>query len=299
MSDQNPSNRNRRRLTVSLGITLIFMVAEIVAGLMSGSLALLADAGHMLTDAGALALSLLVIWLSAKPPTARRTFGYRRTEILAALANGLTLWVTVGIIAHEAYHRLKSPPEILAGPMLMVACLGLIANLVSAWVLKGDHGHDRGHEHGHSLNMRAAYLHVLTDMWGSVGVIVAAIFVAKFGVSAADPIVSLLICVLILFSSWGLIRESIMVLLEATPPHLDVAKINEALRLVNGVSGVHDLHVWTVTSGFDALSCHVMVTDLALSQDVLKRSHEILKDTFGIHHATIQIEVRQQTGAEK
>ncbi len=281
------TQNNRRKLTIALGITLTFMAAEAIVGLMSGSLALLADAGHMLTDAGALGLSLLVIWLSAKPPSARRTFGYRRTEILAALANGLTLWVTVGIIMHEAYQRLKRPPEVAAGPMIVVAAFGLVANLVTAWILKGAHEH--GHAHG--LNMRGAYLHVLMDTWGSVGVIVAAVIVAKTGYVRADPIVSVLICGLILFSSWSLIRDSVLVLLEATPPHLDTATINTSLMRISGVSGIHDLHVWTVTSGFDAMSCHMQVEDLAQSQRILAQAHHVLSTEFSIQHSTIQIEV--------
>lgn len=295
MSEKPEGANSRRQLTTALCITVTFMIAEIVAGIVSGSLALLADAGHMLTDAGALALSLLVIWLSAKPPTARTTYGYRRTEILAALANGLTLWVMVGIIAHAAYHRIRKPPEILAGPMLIVAVIGLAANLLSAWVLKEGHGHDR--EHG--LNIRGAYLHVLTDLWGSVGVIVAAILVGRFGLSLADPIVSLLICALILFSSWALIRDSVLVLLEATPGHLDIDEIRNALLAVEGVSGVHDLHVWTVTSGFVALSGHLVANRLEESQEVLGRAQALLRTKFDIRHPTIQVEVKRTVSLEK
>jgi cobalt-zinc-cadmium efflux system protein len=283
-----PASQNRRRLTLALVITLTLMIGEIVGGVLSGSLALLADAGHMLTDAGALGLSLMVIWLSAKPATARKTFGYRRTEILVALANGLMLWVTVGIIAQEAYHRLKNPPDIMAAPMFIVACAGLAANLVTAMILKdGTHSHGRAQD----LNMRGAYLHVIMDTWGSVGVIIAAIVVSKTGYTLADPLVSLLICGLILFSSWGLIRDSVLVLLEATPPHLDIDTIKASLRGIDGVTGVHDLHVWTVTSGFDALSCHVMVNDLAKSPAVLRQAHDVLIAEFGVEHSTIQIEV--------
>jgi cobalt-zinc-cadmium efflux system protein len=267
------------------------MFVEIVAGFWSGSLALLADAGHMLTDAGALSLSLLVIWLSEKPPTPTRTFGYRRTEILAALANGLTLWVTVGVIVHEAYHRFQNPPELLISPMFWVAVFGLLANLGSAWILKSSHEHD------HSLNVKGAYLHVLADCWGSVGVIVAAIVVAKTGYKQADPLASILICLLILYSSWGLIKESLLVLLEATPPHLDVSKIDETLKNIKGVVGVHDLHVWTITSGFDAMSGHVTVAAGMHGYEILDIIKTTLRESFGIKHSTIQIEKDQ--GGEK
>jgi cobalt-zinc-cadmium efflux system protein len=275
---------SKKRLLIALAITIIFLFAEIIAGFWSGSLALLADAGHMFTDAGALSLSLLVLWLSEKPPTPKRTFGYRRTEILAALANGLTLWVTVGVIAHEAYHRFHNPPDLLTGPMFWVAVAGLLANLGSAWILKSSHKHE------HTLNVKGAYLHVLADCWGSVGVIVAAIVVSTTGYKQADPLASVLICGLILYSSWGLIKESLIVLLEATPSHVDVAKINGVLTSISGVVGIHDLHVWTITSGFDALSCHVTVEEGTHGYDVLKRIQDILRDSFGIKHTTIQIE---------
>lgn len=273
---------DRRRLRIALGITLLFMVTEIIAGFMSGSLALLADAGHMLTDGGALALSLLVLWLSEKPPTPRRTFGFRRTEILAALANGLVLWATVGIIGHEAFQRLRHPEPIVVGPMLIVAVFGLIANMVNAWIL-----HESHHE---NLNMKGAYLHVITDSIGSAGVIVASIIVAKTGYVRADPLVSLFICALILFSSWGLIKESLSILLEATPPHLNVAEIERALRSISGVSDLHDIHVWTVTSGFVSFSGHLVVPPDEKSQVVLKEAQKVLQTEFGIEHSTIQIE---------
>jgi cobalt-zinc-cadmium efflux system protein len=277
-------SESKKRLKVALAITLLFMVMEIVAGFWSGSLALLADAGHMLTDAGALALSLLVFWLSEKPATPKRTFGYRRTEILAALANGLTLWVTVGIIAHEAYHRFQNPPDLLVGPMFWVAIAGLIANLLSAWILKPTD------EHSHNLNMKGAYLHVLTDSLGSVGVVVAAIIVLTTGYARADALVSIFICGLILFSSWGLMKESITILLEATPSHLNVREIEKALLGIGGVSDLHDLHVWTVTSGFDLLSGHLVIKDMAMNQEILEQARDILRSKFGIDHSTIQIE---------
>ncbi len=275
---------SKKRLLIALAITIIFLFAEIIVGFWSGSLALLADAGHMFTDAGALSLSLLVLWLSEKPPTPKRTFGYRRTEILAALANGLTLWVTVGVIAHEAYHRFHNPPDLFTGPMFWVAVAGLLANLGSAWILKSSHNHE------HTLNVKGAYLHVLADCWGSVGVIIAAIVISTTGYKQADPLASILICVLILYSSWGLVKESLLVLLEATPPHLNVSEIQEAIGNVKGVANVHDLHVWTITSGFDALSGHVTVSSGVHGYEVLDRINELLRDSFGIKHTTIQIE---------
>jgi cobalt-zinc-cadmium efflux system protein len=278
------ASESGKRLRIALAITVIFLFAEIVAGFWSGSLALLADAGHMLTDAGALSLSLLVLWLGEKPPTPKRTFGYRRMEILAALANGLTLWVTVGVIVHEAYHRFRNPPELLTGPMFWVAVFGLLANLGSAWILRSPH------DHSHSLNMKGAYLHVLADCWGSVGVIVAALVIWKTGYRQADPLASVLICALILYSSWGLIKESLMVLLEATPSHLDVAKIEETIKSVHGVEDVHDLHVWTITSGFEAMSGHVTVSTGAHGYEILDSVNKLLRDSFGIKHTTIQIE---------
>ena len=245
---------NRKPLAIAFGITFAFMVAEIVGGLLTNSLALLADAGHMATDAAALALALGAVWLARRPPTPARSFGFYRAEVLAALVNAATLVAISVYIFWEAFQRLGNPPEVDSGPMLVVAVAGLLANAASAWVLM------RGGGHEHNLNTRGAFLHVIGDMLGSVGAIAAALIMMATGWYLADPILSAGIGGLILWSSWRLFRESVDVLLESAPKRVDVAAVCKAMKGVEGVAAVHDLHVWTVTSGLVALSAHVEVS---------------------------------------
>lgn len=273
--------RERQRLKWALALTALFFVAEVVGGLISNSLALLADAGHMLTDVAALGLSLFVAWFSRQPATPQKTYGYLRWEVLAAFLNGSALLVASAGIVWEAVHRLRVPEPVASGTMLWVAVGGLLVNAFSAWLLHG--------LHNHSLNLRGAYLHVLGDLLGSVGTVAAALLIRQTGWWIADPIVSLIVTVLIVRSAWRLIRESVDVLLEATPSHIALGSVRSRLESVAGVHAVHDLHVWTLTSGSLAMSAHALVPDPSQHQRVLEESLRAMKE-FGIGHVTIQIE---------
>jgi cobalt-zinc-cadmium efflux system protein len=279
--------RNRRRLAWTLALAAVYMVAEFVGGFLANSLALLADAGHMLSDVGALALSLFALWMAQKPATSRRTYGYYRTEILAALANAATLIGISLFIFVEAYRRFQQPEAVAGLTVMWIAAGGLAVNLAGLFVLHG--GKDD------SLNVRGAWLHMLTDALGSVGAILGGLAVYAFGWRWADPAVSVAIAVLVLYSSWHLLRESVSVLLEGTPGHIDLEALRGAMLEVDGVEEVHDLHVWTITSGLEAMSGHVVVGDRGerrQSGEILSDLHCLLHDRFGLHHLTIQIEPR-------
>jgi len=276
---------SKRALKLTLALTSGFTVAEVVGGLLTGSLALLADAGHMISDDASLGLALFAIWLAERPPTPRRSFGYQRAEVLAALANGLTLVAISGWIFYEAYHRLQDPPQVLGGPMLFVAALGLAVNVAGAYILARDEGE--------SLNVAAALRHVLADLAGSVGVIVAAVLVLTTGWQAADPLVGALIGLLVLGSSWGILRDSLRVLLEQAPPDLDPGELGEAMATVPGVVEVHDLHIWTVTSGFPALAAHVLVTEDADCHERRRALESMIAERFAIEHTTLQVDHAQ------
>jgi cobalt-zinc-cadmium efflux system protein len=264
-----------------MSLVIAYMAAEVVGGLASNSLALLADAGHMLADAGALGLSLFAIWAAQQPTTAQRTFGYQRMEILAALANGAVLIAVSILIIVEAYRRWLAPPAVRGGLMLAVACGGLAVNLAGVWILHGGRGE--------SLNVRGAWLHVLTDALGSVQAIAAGALISEFGWNWADPLASALIGMLVVFSSWSLLKEAVAVLMEGVPAAIALADVAGAIGGVPGVVAVHDLHVWTITSGFVALSAHVVVAP-ACDEDVLWRVRAVLHERFGIDHSTIQVE---------
>jgi cobalt-zinc-cadmium efflux system protein len=257
-------------------------VAEVIGGLITGSLALLADAGHMLSDNFSLGLALFAFWLSAKPPTPERSFGFKRAEILAALINGVML-VAISIwIFYEAYHRFQDPPEILGGWMMAVAVIGLFVNVAAAWVLM--------RSETENLNLQGALRHVLADLAGSAGVIAAALIIVLTGWLYADPIISVLIGFLVLGSSWKLLRDSVGILLEQSPLGMDANEVGRKMVSVEGVEEVHDLHVWTITSGFPALAAHVLVGN---DQDCHERRREIEKvlyREFGIEHTTLQID---------
>lgn len=270
-----------RRLAWALVVTSLLLIAEVVGGLLSNSVALLADAGHMLTDAGALGLSLFVAWLARRPATARRTYGHLRWEILAAFINGATLLLLSAWILVESIGRLSAPEPVGGLLMLGVAVAGLIANGISAWLL---HAHQDS-----SLNLRGAYLHVISDLLGSVTVILAAIAVQWFGWALADPIASIAVTVLIIRGAWHLVKDAVDVLLENTPAHIDADAVREAMSNVRGVSAVHDLHVWTLTSGVVALSAHTIAPAVAEHPRVLADLHAAVAQ-FGIHHTTIQLE---------
>jgi cobalt-zinc-cadmium efflux system protein len=270
-----------RALAWALGLTFLILLVEAIGGLVSNSLALLADAGHVLTDAGALGLSLFVAWLSRQPSAAEKTYGYLRWEILAALINGATLLGISAWIVIEAVQRFRHPEHVAGGVMLAAAALGLIVNGVAARLLHG--------AHDNSLNVRGAYLHVLGDMLASFGTVVAAVVIRYTGWLAADPIASLLTTLLIVTGAWTLVRESVDVLLEASPPHIELDTVRTRLESIPNVESVHDLHVWTVTSGMVAMSAHAIVRDSRCHQDVLERAHDLLLD-MGIQHVTIQLE---------
>ncbi len=275
----------QKALAVALGITALYMVVEIIGGFLTGSLALLADAGDMATDAVSLGISLFAGWYAQKPPSTKNTFGTRRVEVLAALANGLTLWAMVGVIAHEAYLRLHHPPDVQGGGMLAVAIGGLLANLSCAWVLR--------RVRGRNLNVRGAYLHVLMDVWGSVGVILAAVIILLTGWRLADPLISFFICALVLRSSWQIVRESLHILMEGAPERLDSRDIASALAGVDGVLGMHDLHIWTLGSGFESLTCHLIVRRHDEARGTLEAAQAMLRERFGLEHVTIQMEEQQ------
>ena len=276
------ATRSRRRLSIVLGLTAVYMLAEAVGGWMTGSLALLADAGHMLTDVAALALALIAVWFGSRPATSSKTFGYYRLEILAALINGVALILISLLIFYEAYKRWNAPPEVRSGLMMLVATGGLIVNIFCAWLLHGDHKDD--------LNVRGARLHIIGDALGSVGAIIAGALMSLYGWYAADPLFSGLISLLIVWSSWHLIRESTNVLLEGTPAHINLAAVEDAILQTTGVEDVHDLHVWTITSGREALSAHVIHVDTISQAELLKELRAKLQDRFGVDHLTIQME---------
>jgi len=282
---------HRRPLVIALAISAIFLVVEVVGGLVTNSLALLADAGHMATDVAALALALFAAWLAGRPATPQHSFGLYRTEVLAAVVNGAGLIVIALLIFWEAARRFTAPPTVDSGPMLVVAVAGLVANAASAWVLS------RGGGHEHNLNIRGAFLHVVGDLLGSVGAIVAALIMLATGWYLADPILSAGIGLLILWSSARLLRDSLDVLLEATPRHIDAEEVRAAMMGVDGVMNVHDLHIWTVTSGFVSLSAHVEVDEQQDWHAILLDLSALLRERFGIAHVTLQPEAPQHLPA--
>ncbi len=277
---------DRSRLKVVLAVTVVVVVVEVVGALVSGSLALLADAGHMLTDAAAVAIALSASYVATLPPTSRRTFGLHRAEILAAMVNAVVLLGVCGYLAVEGVRRLLDPVAVETGPMLVFASVGLLANAVSLSLLAA--------RRDASLNMRGAYLEVLGDLVGSALVVVAAVVIMTTGFTRADPLVSLVIAVLILPRALGLLRDAVAVLLETTPAHLDLDDVRDHLREVPGVVDVHDLHAWTITSGMPSLSAHVTVTDACLAErgvgPLLDAFSGCVAAHFAVDHATFQIE---------
>lgn len=258
------------------------MLVEAVGGWYTNSLALLADAGHMLTDVAALSLTLAAIWFATRPATSNKTYGYYRLEILAAFVNGIALVLISLWVVYEAYERWNSPPAIKGFELTMIAIGGLLVNLFAAYLLHGDHQHD--------LNMRGAWLHVMGDALGSVTAIVAGVLIVAFGWIWADAVTSVLISLIIIFGAWNLIKESVNVLLEGTPLHIDVAAIEEAIQRHEYVLNIHDLHVWTITSGMEALSVHIVHEETIDPTGLLREIRKTLHDDFGIDHMTIQME---------
>ncbi|MFB5674019.1 cation diffusion facilitator family transporter [Paenibacillus terreus] len=275
---------NKKGLAIALIITTGIMFLEFFGGLVTNSLALLSDSGHMLSDAGALALSLVAMFMSAKAPSAKKTYGFYRFEILAALLNGVALFVIAGFIIWEAYQRFFEPPTVASGSMMVIAFIGLFANLLSAWFLM------RKSDVKENINVRSAYLHVLGDALGSVGAIAAGLIMSLTSWYVADPIISVLVALLILKSAWGVIQNAIHILMEGTPAGVDSAQVRETLMQVDGVVDVHDLHIWTITSGMNSLSCHLVIADQKDPQAVLQQALRLIEQKFNITHATIQVE---------
>ncbi len=284
------AGRHKGRLVGALALTSGFMVVEAVGGLLTGSLALVADAAHMLTDAGGLALALIAIRFAERPATPRKTFGYVRLEILSALLNAVVLLLLTIFILYEAVGRVLDPPPVMAGPMLAVALVGLAVNLASMKLLAAGSSQ--------SLNVKGAYFEVMSDMLGSLGVIVAALVVMFTGWRLADPIIGAAIGLFIVPRTWSLLRQAVHILMEGTPPEIDVGLLEAAIREIPGVRAVHDLHVWTLTSGLDALSCHVVVDDMSRARDTLAAINAMLATRFNLTHTTVQVEDQALRDAE-
>lgn len=282
--DNSSFGQNRTALTLALSITSLMMVVEFIGGWISGSLALMSDAGHMLTDTAALGLALFALWFSRRPATAKNTYGFYRVEILAALLNGSLLIVIAGYIFYEAVQRFISPTEVIGSLMLTVAVIGLIANLVGAWILS------RGSKE--NLNVKAALWHVLSDAISSVGVIAGGLIIILTGYTVVDPIIGFLIGLIILRGAWRVVREAVDILLEATPRNIDHEEVIKVLKKVKGIRDIHDLHIWSITSGLIAMSAHVLIEDTLVSEcgDVSKTLKKLLKGQFGISHATLEFE---------
>lgn len=274
--------KSKSAMITVLVLTFAFMAVEVAGGILTGSLALLADAGHMLGDSAALLLALVAVWFAGRSPSKDKTYGYYRTEILAALFNGVVLIGLSLYILYEAFQRFTSPPQILSGPMMLVAIAGLVVNLISARLLASSSSD--------SLNAKAAYLEVISDLLGSAAVIVASMIIMFTGWTIVDPIVSGLIGLMILPRTWKLITACVHILMEGTPSHVNLEKLRASILEVCGVMDVHDLHVWTITSGRDALSAHVLIDKNANSDAVLTEITHIAQHDFELHHSTLQVE---------
>lgn len=263
----------------ALILVLIFMVVEFVGGFLANSLALMSDALHMLTDSIALMLALFAFWIAGRPSTPKMSFGYHRAEILGALTGGLLIWFLTALLVYEAILRFKAPPEVKGSLLFVVASMGLIVNLISAWML-----HSARSE---NLNLRAAYLHVLGDLLGSVGAIFAGLIILLTGWRLIDPLVTFLIAGLLLYGSWKIVIEAVGVLMESTPRGIDPEEVRQVLERLEVVEEVHDLHIWSVSSGILALSAHLVSTN---QSDALAEANQTLDKRYGIHHTTIQVE---------
>lgn len=274
---------NKKALLLSFLLITTFMIVEVIGGLLTNSLALLADAGHMLSDAAALGLSFFALKLGEKAASQSNTYGYKRFEIIAAALNGLTLMIISIYIFYEAIQRFANPPEVQSVGMLVISAIGLIVNIIAAWILmRGDKDEN--------LNVRSAFLHVLGDMLGSVGAIVAALLMIFFGWGMADPIASLIVAVLIIISGWRVTKDSFHILMEGAPAQIKLEDVKGALGKIAGVTEVHDLHIWSITSGIPMLSCHIAISEDSVHDQILEQAQGILHDNFGIEHSTIQVE---------
>lgn len=275
---------NKKLLKIAFILITAFMVVEVIGGLITNSLALLSDAGHMLSDSIALLLSLLAFWFSEKPSNSKNSYGYKRAEIIAALLNGLTLIAIAIYIFYEGIKRVFQPPEVLSIGMFWIATLGLVVNIIAAWILmKGDK---------ENLNLRSAFLHVIGDLLGSVGAIIAAILIWGFNFQLADPIASMLVAVLVLISGIRVTKSSIHILMEGVPANINLDKIRKNILQIPGILNIHDLHVWSITSGFPALSCHIVLDNKEYNKgdEIISAIRGLIKDKYSINHSTIQLE---------
>jgi cobalt-zinc-cadmium efflux system protein len=286
----SPARTDSRRLVAVLGLSLVVLVVELAGGLAANSLALLADAGHVLADVVGMLVVLIAIWIGARPASHERTFGYLRVEILAAVLNAGLLFAVAAFILYEAWRRLSEPPEVVSGLMLGVALFGLVANGVSLWVLRD--------AQARSLSMRGAYLEVLGDLAGSAAAVVAAVLIIATGLYGFDILASVVIAVLILPRTWRLLRAAIDVLLEATPDGIDMTHVRRHILEAPGVADVHDLHAWSITSGVNVVSAHVVLGPGAEPSAVLDHLCECLSDDFDIEHSTFQLETHDRRRLE-
>ena len=289
-SHERRSAQSLKKLKIALVLTFLYMIAEAVGGWLSNSLALIADAGHMLTDVAALSLTLAAIWFAARPATDKKTFGYYRYEILAAFVNGIALVLISLWVVYEAAERWKTPQDVKGFEMTAVAVGGLVVNIIAASLLHGGHEHD--------LNMRGAWLHVMGDLLGSVAAIAAGGMILAFGWNWADAASSVLISLIIIFGAWNIIKESVNVLLEGTPAHINLTAVEQTILQTKNVTNVHDLHIWTITSGMEALSVHIVHRDDILQAELLREIRGKLHDEFGIDHLTIQMETLTDEAAD-
>ncbi|NRD76521.1 cation transporter [Bacillus sp. BRMEA1] len=274
---------NKKALFSSFLLITLFMFVEVIGGFVTNSLAVLSDAGHMLSDAASLGLSFYAIKLGERKGTQENTFGFKRFEIIVAALNGLLLIIVSAIIFYEAIQRFFAPPEVQSSGMLLISFIGLLVNIVAAWILmKGDKEEN--------LNVRSAFLHVIGDMLGSFGAIVAALLIMFFGWAIADPIVSVIVAALIIVSGLRVTKDSFHILMEGAPAQIDTDKLKAALRKIPMVKEVHDLHIWTITSGYPVLSCHITILNDGVHDDILLRAQKMLHDEFDIEHSTIQVE---------
>lgn len=274
---------NKKALFSSLILISLFMIVEVVGGFVTNSLTLLSDAGHMLSDAASLGLSFFAIKLGERKVTQENTFGFKRFEIIAAALNGLLLMIVSVIIFYEAFHRFFAPPEVKSSGMLLISVIGLIVNIMAAWMLMAGDKEE-------NLNVRSAFLHVMSDVLGSIGAIVAALLIMFFGWGIADPIASVIVSVLIIISGFRVTKESYHILMEGVPSQVDMEKLKNTLRKIPMVMEVHDLHIWTITSGYPVLSCHLTIRNDAVHDDILFKAQKVLHDEFEIEHSTIQVE---------
>lgn len=277
---------NKKILLISFLIITTYMLVEAVGGVLTKSLALLSDAGHMFSDSISLAIALIAFKLGEKAVTYNKTFGYKRFEVLAALFNGVTLVAIALIIFYEAIERFVNPPEVATVGMLIISSIGLAVNILVAWIMM------RGADTEENLNMRGAFLHVISDMLGSVGAIIAALFIMFFGWGWADPLASVIVAILVLRSGYFVAKKAIHILMEGTPADVDINQVVQAIAKVEGVKGIHDVHAWTITSGFHAFSCHIVVDEQLTVAESNKITHSIehLLQHQGIHHIALQME---------